>query len=46
MGLSVLVLGILIGAFIVPVVLTDPEATVETGEVVVSSITKIVEMFT
>ena len=46
MGVSVLVLGILIGAFIVPAVLADPNATLETGKVVVSSITKIVEMLT
>ncbi len=46
MGLSVFVLGIVIGAFIVPAVIADPEATVETGKVVVSSITQLVEMLT
>jgi len=44
MGLSVFVLGIVIGAFIVPAVIADPEATIETGKVVVSSITQLVEM--
>ena len=46
MGLSVFVLGIVIGAFIVPAVIADPEATIETGKVVMSSITQLVEMLT
>ncbi len=44
MGLSGFVLGILLGAFIVPVILADPQATLETGKQVVNSITQIVEM--
>ena len=43
MGLSVFVLGIIIGAFVVPAVLADPQATLETGKDVVNSITQIVE---
>ena len=46
MGLSVFVLGIIIGAFIIPAVIADPQATLETGKTVVSSITQIVEMLT
>ncbi len=44
MSLSVFVLGIIIGAFIVPAILADPQATLETGKAVVNSITEIVEM--
>jgi len=44
MSLSVFVLGIIIGAFIVPAILSDPQATLETGKAVVNSITEIVEM--
>ena len=44
MGLSGFVLGILLGAFIVPIILADPQATIETGKAVVSSITEIVEI--
>jgi len=44
MGISGFVLGILLGAFIIPVVLADPQATLDTGKAVVSSITEIVEM--
>jgi len=44
MSLSVFVLGIIIGAFIVPAILADPQATLETGKEVVSSVTQIVEM--
>jgi len=45
MGLSLFVLGIIIGAFIVPGMLADPQATLETGKSIVNSITEIVEMF-
>ena len=44
MSLSVFVLGIILGAFIVPAILSDPQAILETGKVVVNSITEIVEM--
>ena len=44
MGISGFVLGILLGAFIVPLILADPQAALETGKEVVNSITKIVEM--
>jgi len=43
MSLSVFVLGI-IGAFIVPAILADPQATLDTGKAVVNSITEIMEM--
>jgi len=43
MGLSVFILGLLLGAFIVPALLADPQGTVETGKEVVSSIQQIVE---
>jgi len=44
MSLSVFVLGIIIGAFIVPAILADPQATLDTGKAVVNTITEIVEM--
>ena len=44
MGLSVFILGLLLGAFIVPALLADPQGTVETGKEVVSSVQQIVEM--
>ncbi len=44
MSLSVFVLGLLLGAFIVPALLADPQGTVETGKEVVSSVQQIVEM--
>ena len=44
MSISGFVLGILLGAFIVPAILADPQAALETGKEVVNSITKIVEM--
>jgi len=44
MSLSTFVLGIIIGAFIVPVILVDPQATLDTGKAFVNSITEIVEM--
>ena len=44
MSLSVFILGILLGAFIVPAILADPQGTVETGKEVVSSVQQIVEM--
>jgi len=46
LAFSGFVLGILLGAFIVPAILADPQATLETGKQVVSSITQIVEVFT
>ena len=44
MSLSVFVLGLLLGAFILPAILADPQGTVETGKEVVSSVQQIVEM--
>ncbi len=44
MSFSGFVLGILLGAFIVPVILADPQAALETGKQVVDSITQMVEM--
>ncbi len=44
MGISGFVLGILLGAFIVPLILADPQAALETGKEVVNSITQMVEM--
>jgi len=44
MSLSVFVLGIIIGAFIVPGILADPQATIHTAKEVVNSVSQIVEM--
>jgi len=44
LSFSVFVLGLLLGAFIVPTILADPQGTVETGKEVVSSVQQIVEM--
>jgi len=44
MSFSGFVLGILLGAFIVPLILADPQAALETGKEVVNSITQMVEM--
>ena len=44
MSISVFILGLLLGAFIVPAVLADPQSAVETGKEVVSGVQQIVEM--